>query len=98
MKKIFTIISGFLTALFVSGCTLLGTFTGKTPEQLHDEAVDKVTEYISSIAIHKIEASQDLSEEGKQRLKGEVEKLREEILVRIDALRDKMVENKKDAE
>lgn len=98
MKKIFTVISGFLTALFVGGCTVLGTVTGKTPEQLHDEAVDKVTEYISSIAINKIEASQDLSEEGKQRLKCEVEKLREEILVRIDALRDKMTENKKNEE
>lgn len=95
MKKfLLAIISGVLT-LFSSGCTTVGWITGKTPEQLHDEAVAKLCEYAEMRAHAKIDQNNDYPPEMKEYLKNEVTRLTEELMVKIDELHDKMMEAKK---
>lgn len=98
MKKfLLAIISGVL-ALFSSGCTTIEWITGKTPEQLHDEAVAKLCEYAETRVHAKIDQSTEYPPEMKEYLKKEVTRLTEELMLKIDVLHDKMMEAKKASE
>lgn len=88
-KKISFIVSCMISLLFGGGC-----FSGKTPEQLHTEAVDKLSEYLENMACQKIDASEYLTEKAKTELKEEVSKTREEILIRIEILHEKITSQK----
>lgn len=89
LKKISFIVSCIISLLFGGGC-----ITGKTPEQLHTETVDKLSEYLENMACQKIDASEYLSEKAKVELKEEVSKTREEILIKIEILHAKIMSQK----
>lgn len=94
MKKfLLTVVSGLL-AVFGYGCTTIGWITGKSPEQLHDEAIAKLCEYAEVRAHAKIDQNTKYPPEMKEYLKSEVTRLTEELLVKIDELHDKVMEAK----
>ena len=59
------------------------------PSDAHDAAVQKVSEYVENAINKKIDKSENLSDAGKAKLKAEVAKLKEEILVRIAKIKEK---------
>ena len=93
MKKNISVL-GVCTALLMTGCTWLGQATGKTPEELHNEAVQKVTEYAEKLAVDKIDKSDKLTDKAKEELKAKVAKLREEIVAKIQELHDEAMAKK----
>ena len=87
MKKT-TIIAAALAAV-LSGCAGIYSMCGTTPEEVHNAAVAKVSEYAEAAINKKIEKSANLSDEGKAKLKAEVAKLKAEILARIAEIKAK---------
>ena len=82
----------FFAALLVgsmTGCAGIYSTFGTTPEEVHNAAVKKVSDYAEAAINKKIEASENLSEEGKAKLKAEVAKLKAEILAKIEEIRAK---------
>lgn len=93
MKKV--VLIGLVCFAFVlTGCNLICKATNKTPEELHNEAVQKVTEYAEKLAIDKIDKSEDLTDKAKAELKVKVAKLREEIVAKIQQLHDEAMARK----
>ena len=76
-------------ALAMTGCAGIYTVCGTTPEEVHNVAVAKVSEYAETAINRKIERSENLSDEGKAKLKAEVAKLKAEILARIAEIKSK---------
>ena len=76
-------------ALVMTGCAGIYTVCGTTPEEVHNVAVAKVSEYAESAINRKIEKSENLSDEGKAKLKAEVAKLKAEILAKIAEIKAK---------
>lgn len=91
MKKFLLSIVSCVLAVFGSGCTTIGWITGKSPEELHSEAVAKLCEYAEVRAHAKIDQSEKFPPEMKEYLKQEVTRLTEELMVKIDALHDKVI-------
>ena len=91
MKKIIVIIAivAFFAVAFTTGCKAIYTAFGTTPETVHTRAVTAVADYAEAAVNRKIDASANLSEEGKARLREEVAKLKAEIIARIEAIRQK---------
>jgi len=89
MKKtiICTIVA--MLAVVLTGCKGIYATFGTTPEEVHDMAVQKVSDYAEAAVNRKIEKSDTLSDEGKAKLKAEVAKLKAEILARIAAIKEK---------
>ena len=88
MKKKTTIVAAVL-AVVLSGCAGIYSMCGTTPEEVHNAAVAKVSEYAEAAINKKIEKSANLSDEGKAKLKAEVAKLKAEILARIAEIKAK---------
>ena len=76
-------------AITLTGCAGVYSAFGTTPEEVHKIAVQKVTDYAEAAVTKKIEASENLSPEGKERLKAEVARLKAEILAKIEEIRAK---------
>jgi len=76
-------------ALALTGCAGVYSALGTTPEEVHNVAVQKVGDYAEAAVTKKIEASENLSPEGKERLKAEVARLKAEILAKIEEIRSK---------
>ena len=89
MKKLFLIV-GIAAAVALTGCNAIYEKFGTSPDELHDLAVEKVTDYAETAINKKIENSENLTDEGKAKLKAEVAKLKAEILVRIAAIKAKL--------
>lgn len=89
MRKLFLII-GITAAVALTGCSALYERFGTSPEELHDLAVEKVTDYAEAAITKKIESSENLTAAGKEKLKAEVAKLKAEILARIAAIKAKL--------
>ena len=89
MKKLFRII-GIAAAVALTGCNALYEKFGTTPDELHDLAVEKVTDYAETAINKKIENSENLTAEGKAKLKAEVAKLKAEILAKIAEIKAKL--------
>lgn len=88
MKNIVAIVAVAI-AFTVSGCAGLYSALGITPEEVHTRAVQTVSDYAEAAINRKIEASENLSPEGKEKLKAEVAKLKAEILAKIEEIRAK---------
>ena len=88
MKKKTTIVAAVL-AVVLSGCAGIYSMCGTTPEEVHNAAVAKVSEYAEAAINKKIEKSANLSDEGKAKLKAEVAKLKAVILARIAEIKAK---------
>lgn len=88
-KNIFSITGAVIAAAVLTGCAAIYEKIGKTTDEVHDLAVQKVSEYAETAVNKKIEKSEYLSEEGKAQLKADVAKLKEEILVRIAEIKAK---------
>lgn len=97
-KELWLILMTFVCVVSVillgSGCASIYKALGTDAETVHSQAIEKVSEYAIDVAEKKIDASADLSEEGKAKLKAEVQKLRDEILERIEAIRQKVKDSK----
>lgn len=89
MKKLFRII-GIAAAVALTGCNAIYEKFGTSPEELHDLAVEKVTDYAETAINKKIENSENLTDEGKAKLKAEVAKLKAEILAKIAEIKAKL--------
>ena len=76
-------------AFALAGCAGFYSALGTTPEAVHNAAVQKVSDYAEAAINRKIEASESLSEAGKEKLKAEVAKLKAEILAKIEEIRAK---------
>ena len=87
MEKI--IVVALIVAFTVAGCAGLYSAIGTTPEEVHLAAVRKVSEFAESAVNKKIEASKNLSDEGKEKLKAEIAKLKAEIVAKIEEIRAK---------
>lgn len=88
MRKVF-FAAGLAAVICLTGCNALYEKFGTTPEELHDLAVEKVTDYAEDALAQKIDASANLSDEGKAKLKAEVAKLKAEILAKIAEIKAK---------
>ena len=88
MKKVF-FAAGFAAVVCLTGCTALYDKFGSTPEELHDLAVEKVTDYAEDAINKKIDTSEKLSEAGKAELKAEVAKLKAEIIAKLAEIKAK---------
>lgn len=80
----------FLVVIFAvgtAGCAKLYATFGTTPEEVHKIAVQKVSDFAEAAVNKKIEASEDLSDAGKSKLKAEVAKLKADILAKIEEIR-----------
>lgn len=88
MKKKTTVVATVL-AVILSGCAGIYSTFGTTPEEVHNAAVAKVSEYAEAAINKKIEASENLTDEGKAKLKAEVAKLKAEILAKIAEIKAK---------
>lgn len=86
---VITTIVAVTVALTLTGCAGVYSALGTTPEEVHNVAVKKVSDYAEAAVTKKIEASENLSPEGKERLKAEVAKLKAEILAKIEEIRSK---------
>ena len=89
MRKLFLIV-GIAAAVALTGCNALYEKFGTSPEELHDLAVEKVTDYAETAINKKIENSENLTDEGKAKLKTEVAKLKAEILAKIAEIKAKL--------
>ena len=89
MKHLVSFVSALALAIVLSACGPIYEKYGTTPEEVHKLAVEKVTSYAEDYVIKKIEASKDLSEEGKAKAKAEVLKVKEEALKKIEELKAK---------
>ena len=89
MRKSFLIV-GIAAAVALTGCNALYEKFGTTPDELHDLAVEKVTDYAETAINKKIENSENLTAEGKAKLKAEVAKLKAEILAKIAEIKAKL--------
>lgn len=85
MRKVF-FAAGFATVICLTGCNALYENFGTTPAAVHNAAVEKVSEYAEAAINKKIE---NLSDEGKAKLKAEVAKLKAEILAKIAEIKAK---------
>lgn len=83
-----TIIAAVL-AVAISGCAGIYSMCGTTPEEVHNAAVAKVSEYAEAAINDRIEDSDVLTAEGKEKLKAEVAKLKAEILEKIAEIKAK---------
>ena len=88
-KQIIIGTAAIMLAAIGSGCAGIYNLFGTTPEAVHNAAVEKVSEYAEAAINRKIEKSENLSEEGKAKLKAEVARLKAEILVRIAEIKAK---------
>lgn len=98
LKKLVLVIGCIVSVVMLSGCGILSTVTGKTPAELHNEAVAKVGEYAEKLAMDQIDKADYLTEEAKIEFKAEVTKIKDEIIVKINELRDKAVAKKAEKE
>ena len=89
MKNFLAFLTIIATTLIVIGCAQMYDLFGTTPEEVHTRAVQTVSDYAEAAVVKKIEASENLSPEGKEKLKAEVAKLKAEILARIEEIRAK---------
>ena len=91
MKKQIVIgtVAAIILAAIGTGCAGIYNFFGTTPEAVHNAAVEKVSEYAEAAINRKIEKSDNLSEEGKAKLKAEVARLKAEILAKIAEIKAK---------
>lgn len=90
MKKQIVIgTAAIILAAIGTGCAGIYNLFGTTPEAVHNAAVEKVSEYAEAAINRKIEKSENLSEEGKAKLKAEVARLKAEILARIAEIKAK---------
>ena len=89
MKKVL-FAAGFAAVICLTGCNALYEKFGTTPEELHDLAVEKVTDYAEDAINKKIEKSENLSDAGKAKLKSEVAKLKAEIIAKLAEIKAKM--------
>ena len=88
MKKML-FAAGVAAVVCLTGCTALYDKFGSTPEELHDLAVEKVTDYAEDAINKKIDNSEKLSEAGKAELKAEVAKLKAEIIAKLAEIKAK---------
>ena len=72
-----------------TGCSTIYTALGTDAESVHNAAVEKVSEYAEKAVDKKIDASENLSEAGKTKLKAEVAKIKAEILEKIAEIKAK---------
>lgn len=82
----------FIVVIFAvgtAGCAKIYATFGTTPEEVHKIAVQKVSDYAEAAIAKKIEASEDLTDAGKERLKAEVSELKADILAKIEEIRAK---------
>jgi len=89
MKKNIVCIIAAALAVTLTGCKGIYAAFGTTPEEVHDIAVQKVSDYAEAAVNRKIEKSEVLSDAGKEKLKAEVAELKAEILARIAAIKEK---------
>lgn len=89
MKNIIAFFVIVATTFIVVGCGQLYGLFGTTPEEVHTRAVQTVSDYAEAAVVKKIEASENLSDTGKEKLKAEVAKLKVEILAKIEEIRKK---------
>lgn len=89
MRNIIAIVIIAIIGITAAGCAKIYAAFGTTPEEVHQIAVQKVSDYAEAAINKKIEASENLSETGKEKLKAEVAKLKAEILEKIEAIRAK---------
>jgi len=89
MKKYIVLAVAAMTAAALTGCAGMYSAFGTTPEEVHNAAVEKVSEYAEAAINKKIESSANLSDEGKAKLKAEVAKLKAEILAKIAEIKAK---------
>ncbi len=89
MRKLFLIV-GIAAAVALTGCNAIYEKFGTSPDELHDLAVEKVTDYAETAINKKIENSENLTDEGKAKLKAEVAKLKAEILAKIAEIKAKL--------
>ena len=89
MKRQIVIGTAAVIVAIGTGCAGIYNLFGTTPEAVHNAAVEKVSEYAESAINRKIEKSENLSEEGKAKLKAEVAKLKAEILAKIAEIKAK---------
>lgn len=87
MKKIIVIATAIVVTM--TGCKAIYSAFGTTPEAVHTRTVQAVADYAEAAVNRKIDASANLSEEGKAKLREEVAKLKAEIIARIEAIRAK---------
>lgn len=89
MRNIIAIIIIAIIGLTAAGCARAYDLFGTTPEEVHKIAVQKVSDFAEAAVNKKIEASENLSDAGKAKLKAEVAKLKAEILAKIEEIRAK---------
>ena len=89
MRKLFQILA-LAAAFALTGCSALYEKFGTSPEELHDLAVEKVTDYAETAINKKIENSENLTDAGKAKLKAEVAKLKAEIIAKIAEIKAKL--------
>ena len=89
MKKLIT--SAAVAAGLCVGavCATVYSWFGTTPEQAHQYAVEKVTDYAENYVVKKIQKSDNLTEAGKVKLVAETARIKQEILDKIAELKAK---------
>ena len=90
MKKYLLALVAAIAGSVITGCTAIYEKFGTSPDELHDIAVQKVTDYAENAINKKIEASDKLTEEGKVKLKAEVARLKNEIIAKIAEIKAKI--------
>lgn len=90
---IFTVVCAVICVV-MTGCNFIYDKYNVTPEEAHNRAVEKVTNYVENYVVKKIEASDKLSDKGKADLKAEVAKIKEDIIKKIGELKAKYDEAK----
>lgn len=73
----------------VTGCSSIYTALGTDAESVHNAVVAKVSEYAEKAVEKKIDASENLSDTGKEKLKAEVAKLKAKIIAKIAEIKAK---------
>lgn len=89
MKKAIIATAIAFTAVCLTGCSTIYGWFNTTPEQAHQYAVEKVTDYVENYVVKKIEKSDNLTDQAKEKLIIETAVIKKEILNRIAKLKEK---------
>lgn len=89
MKKLITSAAVAAGLCVGAGCATVYSWFGTTPEQAHQYAVEKVTDYAENYVVKKIQKSENLTEAGKAKLVAETARIKQEVLDKIAELKAK---------
>ena len=94
MKKIFETAIAIASISLISGCASLYSAFGTNSEEVREVAIQKINEYAEKAIEKKIDESENLSDEDKEKLKADIRKLQSEIVLKITEIKKKCEEKK----